>query len=76
MKQIINGKMYDTEKAECILTMHNGSPTIYIYMTNNGAFFAERGYNLDIVSKESVKNFLGRYDIDKYIELFGEPEEA
>lgn len=27
-------------------------------------------------SIESTMDYLGKYDIDKYIELFGEPQEA
>ena len=76
MKRIIDGILYDTDTAE--LLYHDKSknvkyyrtPTLHLYF-----IFYSRGEFVP-TDEAFMKNFLGEYDIDKYIELWGEPQEG
>ena len=48
-----------------------------LYMTNNGNFFM-LFRNGEIVprTEESAKEYLGEKDVEKYIEVWGKPEDA
>ena len=85
---IINNKLYDITKATKIfegtlfkLDMPEYFDTIYaftivsIYKGNTEWFCLVCGL-IVVVDEEWVKKVLGRYDVEKYIELFGEPELA
>ena len=85
---IINNKLYDIIKATKIfegtlfkLDMPEYFDTIYaftivsIYKGNTEWFCLVCGL-IVVVDEEWVKKVLGRYDVEKYIELFGEPELA
>lgn len=75
MKKIINGLLYNTKTSEIIYVDE---------MTNRKIFRTEKGNfflfypNGEIVpkTKEDIKEYLGLNDTDKYIELFGDVEEA
>ena len=75
MKKIINGKMYDTDTSEEIYLdeMNNRR----IFQTKKGNYFLLYP-NGELVPKteDEIKGFLGNNDTNKYIELFGEVEEA
>ena len=75
MKKIINGKMYDTDTCEEIYLdeMNNRR----IFQTKKGNYFLLYP-NGELVPKteDEIKEFLGNNDTNKYIELFGEVEEA
>ena len=75
MKKIINGKMYDTDTSEEIYLdeMNNRR----IFQTKKGNYFLLYP-NGKLVPKteDEIKEFLGNNDTNKYIELFGEVEEA
>ena len=75
MKAIIDGKMYDTEKAECL-----GMTSIFhkLYITQNGRFFLVNEDKQKIVSADhqAIMKRIGEVAPDMYIELFGEVEEA
>lgn len=75
MKKIINGKLYDTEKSELIYTELEGKR--WLYRTNKRAFYKVYSTG-DIVpmSDEQAMEYFGENDPDKYIEIFGNPEEA
>lgn len=75
MQQIIEGRLYDTEKAEEIYCDAYANRSIYI--TSKGNYFI-RYANGELVTKtqEEVKVFLAKYNVAKYIELFGEVEEG
>ena len=75
MQRIIGGLLYDTDIATKI---HVEKETMKIlYRTANGKFFtAYPNGEIVVKTEESVKDYLGKYNIDKYIELFGEPQEA
>ena len=85
---IINNKLYDITKATKIfegtlfkLDMPKEFDTIYaftivsIYKGNTEWFCLVCGL-IVVVDEEWVKKVLGRYDVEKYIEVFGEPELA
>lgn len=89
-KKIIDGKLYDTSKAKKICTIvlsHDDIPNydlpiislggqdVTIYK-GNSEWFIEYFCFIEPVSESWIKNILGRCDVDKYIELFGEVEEA
>lgn len=83
MKQIINNKLYDTEKAQLlcerwIMLADNDK----LYVTTNGAFFLQRQnpvskeYYLLPVEKNEIAELLKEKNPDAYIEFFGKVEEA
>lgn len=75
MQRIIDGYIYDTDTAELIYT--DMRKVRMYYMTPNKRFFCFFSNNaIELVSEDSIKNLLGTYDIAKYIEIFGEPEEG
>ena len=64
MRAIINGLLYDTEKAEIV--WKSDSFYLDLYKTKNNR----------LVDENKIKEFFGIRYPDKYIELFGEVEEA
>lgn len=93
-KAIINGKLYDTEKAEKIESYRRrvdegpvlpGSEvhyipfhTIVIYKTAKGNYFEhdENNNHITTTDEAGVKEIIRKLYPDRYIELFGEVEEA
>ena len=75
MQRVIDGLLYDTETAEIIHVEENTKRRLY--MTSNRNFFMFYPIG-EIVpkTKQSTKDYLGKYNVPKYIELFGEPQEA
>lgn len=87
---IVNGKLYDTSKATHICDLYldhreipNFKPVlcclmgedVSLYKGNTEYFIAYCGY-IEPVTEEWVKDILGQYNTEKYIEQFGEPELA
>lgn len=89
-RKIINGKLYDTSKAERIYALilgHEDIPNYDLPIRSLGGqdviiyrgiseWFIEYFRIIEPVKEDWVKYILGKYDADKYIELFGEVEEA
>lgn len=75
MKKIVKGLMYDTDKSE--LVHIDKARKRQLYNTQNGNYFMFY-VSGDIlpVTEDFVKDYLGENDIEKYIELFGEVEDA
>lgn len=74
MRKVINGLLYDTEISELIYSEDNER---FLYKTKNGNFFAMyRNGEIFSRSESQVKEYLGEKDVDKYIEIFGKPEDA
>lgn len=71
MQRIVNGLLYDTRTSEIIYTEEDTKRMLY--KTPNGNFFMFYP-NGEIVPKteESTKNYIGKRNVKKYIELFGE----
>lgn len=78
MKAIINGLLYDTEKAEVVCEDSIGFFTVY--KTKNNRVFIENKltekFSTITTDMNKIKEILGSNFPDKYIELFGEVEEA
>lgn len=75
MKRIIDNLLYDTETSTVVHIEENTKRVLYKAPNGNFFMFYPIG---EIVPKteESTKEYLGKYNVEKYIELFGEPEEA
>ena len=83
MKQIIDGKMYNTDTAKLICCPH---PTDihgvypYLYRTRKGVYFRvdyDRNNQYAILDEENAKKFIEKYGTaDEYINAFGMPEEG
>ena len=75
MKQIIDGFLYDTVTATQVYieTQRN----IRYYMTPKRKFFVVYSTGeFKVVEENFIKDLLGKHDINKYIEIFGEPQEG
>ena len=75
MKRVVDGLLYDTDSSELIYTDEDKHRKLF--KTENGNFFMLfiTG-EIQPKSEESTKDYLGKYDVNKYIEIFGEPEKA
>lgn len=75
MKRVIDGLLYDTDVSTVIHVEENTKRRLYQTSNNNFFMFYPTG---EIVPKteDSVKDYLGKYNVKKYIKLFGEPQEA
>ena len=73
MKQIIDGLLYDNEKAEFL---YDVTPFVALYKTKNGRFFTLSLGDIKPVSEDNVRLCLGKHFPGKYIELFGSVDEA
>ena len=80
MKQIINGKLYDTDSAEYVITAKREQQyeliEYDIYKTKNNRYFAYNKVWQEIIDESKLKQSLGKFFVDLYIELFGEVEEG
>jgi len=77
MKKIINGLLYDTDKAELLWTERLFRKVRNYYRTEKKNYFCVYA-NKEIypMTEDEFKEYLGEKDPDRYIELFGSPEEA
>ena len=75
MQRVVNGLLYDTATATVVHIEQDTKRVLY--HTHNDNFFMHYPTG-EIVPKtvESAKDYLGKYNVPKYIELFGEPKEA
>jgi len=84
MRVIVNGKLFDSEKAEfvgdniCSIIVNMGYLMEYeyyrIYRTKKGYYKTVDG-EVKEYTEEGIKALL-ETDVERYIEFFGEPEEA
>lgn len=75
MKKIVNGKLYNTDTSDLIY-MDAVNKRRY-YRTQKGAFFVLYATGeIQPRTDDSMRDFLGSVDIETYIEVFGEVEEA
>jgi hypothetical protein len=81
MKKIINGKLYDSDKAEKICEawvtglFMNVKGTLYRTKSKNW-FIVSETYELVKLDESTVKRVLGSQNVAQYIKLFGKVEEA
>lgn len=78
MRAIVNGKLYDTEKAQHVLCTHYPNYGYDVFKTQNGNIFAVGGFGEIFIDGEQLKRVLeGNPECtDTYIRIFGMPEEA
>lgn len=75
VQRIVDGYIYDTETATLLYT--ESGKNVKYYMTAKRRFFVYYSNNeFQVVTEAVMKDFLGKYDIAKYIEIFGEPQEG
>ena len=75
MQRVINGLLYDTNTAEIVHLEESTKRVLYKTQNNNFFMFYPTG---EIIPKteQSARDYLGKYNVEKYIKLFGEPQEA
>lgn len=73
-------RLFDTEKSTKICDIENsyGKTMQELYISKTGVLFVYniKHGNLEVLDQKKCKKWLGEHEPDKYIELFGEPEEA
>lgn len=71
-------KLFDTEKSTKICDVKNvyGNIMHGIYISKSGILFTCDEEKIQIEDQEKCQRWLGEYEPDKYIEIFGRPEEA
>lgn len=75
MKKIINNLLYDTDVSELIHEDQINNRRLY--KTPNGNYFTVfKTGEIGLKTEASVRDYLGKNNVPKYIELFGKPEEA
>lgn len=75
MKRVIEGLLYDTDTATLIFTDDNSRRRYY--MTPNKRFFVFYiTGEMSVKTEDDIKELLGTQNYDKYVEIFGEPQEA
>lgn len=89
-KSIIDGKLYDTEKSERLSYFKDDRVLFRTQKGSYFSCKREDGecqntkfhvhyidyYDIRPENIEDAKETIGKYDVDRYIELFGKPEEA
>lgn len=78
MKAIVNGKLYDTEKAEHTTSICLNDAVFEIYITSKGNMFAVETVRDIVFDSEELRRMLEgkKKTVNAYIKLFGTPEEA
>lgn len=78
MRAIVNGKLYDTEKAKHTLSLCSDNVQIDIYLTRKHNIFAVNTLEDTILDSEQLKKIFDGHPgcAGVYIEIFGMPEEA
>lgn len=75
MKRVIDGFLYDTDTATLVYTEESTNRKLYKTPNNNFFTLYPTGEIQD-KSLADTKSYIGMRSVEKYIELFGEPEEA
>lgn len=80
-KKVINNLLYDTSTADLIIseTEPDGKTLIKrLYMTKNRAFFFLLIASDEIkpISEAECREWLGLFNYDAYVNVFGEPQKA
>lgn len=75
MQRIIDGYIYDTEKS-ILLWVDDGNGRRYYATPNSRYFIVFPTGEFKVVTVDFMKTLLGKYDIERYKEVFGEPKEG
>lgn len=75
MQRVVGNLLYDTDTATVIHVEEDTKRILYRTQKDNFFMFYPNG---EIIPKteESTKDYLGKKNVSKYIEMFGEPQEA
>lgn len=76
MKQIVNGKLYDTEKCELVTEFDLREENFEIYKTPKGSYIGYKPFAEIIIDQPQTKMIIGYADADLYIKLYGDVEEG
>lgn len=76
MKQIIDGKLYDTEKCKFIAEFVLHEENFEIYKTPKGSYIGYKPVEKMIIDQPRTKMIIGYADADLYIKLYGDVEEG
>lgn len=77
MKKIVDGLLYDVDKATLIYKDDKHRQTRSYYKTNNGNYFCVYGDDkINPMTEDEIKELLGEDNIDVYLKFFDEPPEA
>ena len=76
MKKIVNGLLYDTEKAEVVSKYKAAEGLMTLYRTKKGHYFLHTNYTtfeeIRVMTVDKTFEWLANYDLDKAKELFPE----
>lgn len=75
MVRIINGIKYDTETSN-LLYFDEAKGRSYYATSHSRYFITFANGEMQETTIEAMKALLGKYDPDKYVEVFGEPTEG
>lgn len=80
MKKVIEGLLYDTDTAKLIISEVDESGEIIkrLYQTTKSAFFFYyiSSGTIEPISRDACREWLGLYNYNAYVSVFGEPEHA
>ena len=80
MKKVIKNLLYDTDTARLIISEVGSGGTLIkrLYMTENRAFFFLLIASEEIVpiSEAECREWLGLFNYNAYVSVFGEPQKA
>lgn len=75
MQRVVNGLLYDTANAE-VVHMEEDTKRILYHTSNDNYFMFYPTGEIVPKTKQSAMDYLGKCNVEKYIELFGQPQEA
>jgi len=75
MQRVVNGLLYDTANAK-VVHMEEDTKRILYHTSNDNFFMFYPTGEIVPKTKQSAMDYLGKCNVEKYIELFGQPEEA
>lgn len=80
MKKVIKNLLYDTDTAKLIISEvgSDGSLVKRLYMTDNRAFFflIIAADEIQPISEAECREWLGLFNYNAYVSVFGEPQKA
>lgn len=75
MQRVVNGLLYDTANAK-VVHMEEDTKRILYHTSNDNYFMFYPTGEIVPKTKQSAMDYLGKCNVEKYIELFGQPQEA
>ena len=75
MQRVVSGLLYDTANAQMVY-MEKDTKRILYHTSNDNFFMFYPTGEIVPKTKQSAMDYLGKCNVEKYIELFGQPKEA